>query len=146
MSMHNFTLYNNKYKSAAFMLIADDDVRDYGDPEKAEELRAKWEESGLNVISMKNDFATIYGEQVKKVQAQSQPAEEAPAAEVPAEGAPAEEAPTEEVPAEEAPAEEAAEAAAEVKEEAAETAGEIAEKFEQAPDKVEELFSEDKPE
>ncbi len=66
MSMHNFTLYNNKYKSAAFMLIADDDVRDYGDPEKAEELRAKWEESGLNVISMKNDFATIYGEDVKK--------------------------------------------------------------------------------
>ncbi|MBQ3425215.1 MAG: haloacid dehalogenase-like hydrolase, partial [Clostridia bacterium] len=29
-SMHNYTLYNNPYRSAAFMLVADDDVRDYG--------------------------------------------------------------------------------------------------------------------
>lgn len=65
-SMHVYTLSNNVYKSAAFMLVADDDVRDYGNPEKAEELRAKWEESGFNVISMKNDFRTIYGDDVVK--------------------------------------------------------------------------------
>ncbi|MBO6163745.1 MAG: DUF3574 domain-containing protein [Lachnospiraceae bacterium] len=65
-SMHNYTISNNSYPSAAFMLIADDDVRDYGNPEKGEELRAKWEESGYNVISMANDWKTIYGENVKK--------------------------------------------------------------------------------
>ena len=48
------------------MLIADDDVRDYGHPEKADELRQKWEGLGFQVISMKNDFRTIYGESVKK--------------------------------------------------------------------------------
>ena len=65
-SMHNYTISNNVYPSAAFMLIADDDVRDYGNPEKGEELRAKWEENGYNVISMANDWKTIYGENVKK--------------------------------------------------------------------------------
>ena len=65
-SMHMYTISNNPYRSAAFMLIADDDVRDYGHPEKAEELRARWEGYGFNVISMRNDFRTIYGENVTK--------------------------------------------------------------------------------
>ena len=65
-SMNLFTITDNAYKSAAFMLIADDDVRDYGHPEKADDLRAKWEGYGFNVISMKNDFKTIYGENVVK--------------------------------------------------------------------------------
>ena len=65
-SMHNYTISNNPYKSAAFMLIADDEERDYGNTEKAEELRKEWEESGYNVISMKDDFRTIYGDDVLK--------------------------------------------------------------------------------
>ena len=65
-SMHMYTISNNVYKSAAFMLVADDDVRDYGNLEKAEELREQWDEKGFNVISMKNDFRTIYGEDVVK--------------------------------------------------------------------------------
>ena len=65
-SMHNFTIFNNRYKSAAFMLIADDEERDYGNTEKAQSLKEKWEQSGYNVISMKNDFRTIYGDEVKK--------------------------------------------------------------------------------
>ena len=65
-AMANFVLDENPYKSAAFMLIADDDVRDYVHPEKAADLRAQWEGYGFNVISMKNDFATIYGEGVEK--------------------------------------------------------------------------------
>ncbi len=64
--MHNYTINNNKYKSAAFMLIADDGERDYGNPDKGPELREKWESSGFNVISMKDDFLTIYGDNVKK--------------------------------------------------------------------------------
>ena len=65
-SMHNYTIGNNVYKSAAFMLIADDEVRDYGNAEKAQGLREKWESSGYNVISMANDWKTIYGEEVHK--------------------------------------------------------------------------------
>jgi len=65
-SMHNYTISNNVYKSMAFMLIADDDVRDYGNPEKAASLREKWEGNGYQVISMANDWKTIYGEDVVK--------------------------------------------------------------------------------
>ncbi len=65
-SMHMYTITNNPYKSAAFMLVADDDERDYGNPEKAAKLREQWEASGFNVISMKNDFRTIYGDDVVK--------------------------------------------------------------------------------
>ena len=65
-SMHNFALTNAEYKSAAFMLIADDEERDYGNTEKAQALREKWEAAGYQVISMKDDFRTIYGDDVKK--------------------------------------------------------------------------------
>ena len=65
-SMLNYTIYNNPYKSAAFMLIADDETRDYGNPGNARELKIKWEENGYQVISMKDDFLTIYGDEVTK--------------------------------------------------------------------------------
>ncbi len=65
-SMHNYALFNNKYKCAAFMLIADDEERDYGNTQKVQSLREKWEQSGYYVISMKDDFRTIYGDNVKK--------------------------------------------------------------------------------
>ena len=65
-SMHNYTISGNKYRSAAFMLIADDEERDYGNAEKAAGLREKWENSGYHVISMANDWRTIYGENVVK--------------------------------------------------------------------------------
>ena len=65
-SMHNYALYNNRYKSAAFQLIADDGERDYGNPDKGPELREKWEGMGFNVISMHDDWLTIYGEDVVK--------------------------------------------------------------------------------
>jgi hypothetical protein len=65
-SMHNYTIFNNAYKSAAFMLIADDEERDYGNTEKVQPLKEKWEESGYIVISMKDDFRTIYGDHVVK--------------------------------------------------------------------------------
>ena len=63
-SMHNYALYHNRYKSAAFQLIADDDARDYGRPEKGPELRRQWEDMGFHVISMRDDWKTIYGENV----------------------------------------------------------------------------------
>ena len=65
-SMHNYTIFNNRYKSMAFMLIADDEERDYGNTEKVQPLKEKWEASEYQVISMKDDFRTIYGEDVVK--------------------------------------------------------------------------------
>ena len=67
-SMHNYTIHNNKYKSAAFMLVADDATRDYGNENNFVTLGEKWSGKGYNVISMKNDFKTIYGENVVKTE------------------------------------------------------------------------------
>lgn len=83
-AMHNFALGNKQYKSAAFMLVADDDVRDHArkqvvdgeivrlenDAEfkaRIDKLNSDWGSAGYNIISMKNDFKTIYGENVTKV-------------------------------------------------------------------------------
>lgn len=74
-AMHNYCLSNEKYKTAAFMLVADDNDRDhamkYGEDEAAfnariESLNTNWTSANYNVISMKNDFKTIYGENVLK--------------------------------------------------------------------------------
>jgi hypothetical protein len=64
--MHNYALTNNPYRSAAFMVMADDDVRDYGDSKKHDELSEKWKSMGYNAISMRDDWKTIYGTDVKK--------------------------------------------------------------------------------
>ena len=65
-SMNNYALLNNRYRSAAFMLVADDDARDYGDAGRHDELTKKWQGMGYNVISMRDDWKTIYGENVVK--------------------------------------------------------------------------------
>ena len=64
-AMHNFCLSNTEHKSAAFMLIADDEVRDHANREKALKLGEQWREAGYHVISMRDDFKTIYGYGVK---------------------------------------------------------------------------------
>ena len=64
MSMHNYTIYNNPYKSMAFMLIADDEERDYGYEPYTQMLGEQWEAYGYNTISIREDFLTIYGEDV----------------------------------------------------------------------------------
>jgi hypothetical protein len=66
-AMHNYCLSNNKYRTAAFMLIADDDARDHANREKALKLGAQWRDAGYYVISMRDDFRTIYGFGVEKV-------------------------------------------------------------------------------
>ena len=48
------------------MLIADDEDRDHANREKALSLGKQWREAGYYVISMKDDFKTIYGEGVLK--------------------------------------------------------------------------------
>ena len=68
-SMHMYTISNNPYRSAAFMLVADDDARDYGNAEKTASLRKQWEDRGFVVVSMRDDFRTIYGDNVVKTNA-----------------------------------------------------------------------------
>ena len=65
-AMHNYTLGNQQYKTAAFMLVADDDARDHANLAEGAKREAKWREAGYHIISMKNDFKTIYGEGVMK--------------------------------------------------------------------------------
>lgn len=63
-SMHNYTVSNNKYKAAAYMVLADDNERDHPDLVETEKRRQKWVDAKYNIISMKNDFKIIYGENI----------------------------------------------------------------------------------
>ena len=64
-AMHNYCL-SNDYESKAFMLIADDEEDDHANREKALNLKEQWEDAGYIVISMRDDFTTIYGDGVLK--------------------------------------------------------------------------------
>jgi len=66
-SMHVYTTTNNKYESRAYMLVADDTERDHANMEETNKRIASWKEYGFNIISMKNDFKTIYGSGVTMI-------------------------------------------------------------------------------
>ena len=61
------------------MLLCDDTERDYGDLAVAAKFADSCEKMGLETVSMKNDFATIYGDNAVKVdqklESEEQPAE-----------------------------------------------------------------------
>ena len=65
-SMANYVINNNKYSSLSFMVLCDDTERERGNKEKAEKMKNSCKENGWIPISMKNDWKTIYGENVKK--------------------------------------------------------------------------------
>ena len=65
-AMAVYTISNNPYRSAAYMVLADDDVREWGDPQNAAEKKASYEAMGIGTISMRDDFLTIYGDGVAK--------------------------------------------------------------------------------
>ena len=59
-SMMNYVLdKRNPYPSEAYMVVADDDVREWG-KQNWEEKSAQYREQGYIPVSMKNDFAEIY--------------------------------------------------------------------------------------
>ena len=66
-AMHNYCLSNKKYRTEVFMLVANDTVRDHADLAEAARRDSAWRANGYHVISMKDDFRTIYGDHVKKV-------------------------------------------------------------------------------
>lgn len=63
-AMANFVISHNKYKAAAFMLCCDDTERENGNVKKADSMRSMCEENGWTAVSMKNDWTTIYGDDV----------------------------------------------------------------------------------
>ena len=66
LAMAVYTISNNPYRSAAYMVLADDNVREWGDPADAAEKKASFEAQGIGTISMRDDFLTIYGDGVAK--------------------------------------------------------------------------------
>ena len=68
LAMEIYTISDNPYRSAAFMVMADDEMRDYGDAGSAAGKRETYENLGIGIISMRDDFKTIYGEDVVKTE------------------------------------------------------------------------------
>lgn len=67
LAMEIYTISDNPYKSAAYMVLADDEKREYGNTADATEKKSSYEKQGIGIISMKDDFETIYGDGVEKV-------------------------------------------------------------------------------
>ena len=65
-TMADYALQNTQYGGQAYMLLCDDTERDYGDAEAAASFAARCEAAGYHTVSMRDDFLTIYGEQVQK--------------------------------------------------------------------------------
>ncbi len=65
-AMAEFTTTNNKYKSLAFMLCCDDLERENGNTAKADKMRELCDEFDWIPISMRDDWTTIYGEDVTR--------------------------------------------------------------------------------
>lgn len=78
LAMGQYTVNNSKYDARAYMLLCDDTERDYGKLDVAEKFKKSCEELGFTTVSMKNDFATIYGDDIKLSEA---PAEDESASE-----------------------------------------------------------------
>ena len=68
LAMEIYTISDNPYRSAAFMVMADDEMRDYGDAGSAAGKRETYENLDIGIISMRDDFKTIYGEDVVKTE------------------------------------------------------------------------------
>ncbi|MBQ7744984.1 MAG: haloacid dehalogenase-like hydrolase [Ruminococcus sp.] len=65
-AMANFTITNNKYQSGAYLLCCDDLERENGNQKKADSMRESCEKNGWTAVSMKDDWKTIYGDNVTK--------------------------------------------------------------------------------
>lgn len=74
-SMMNYTIDSrNPYKAQAYMIVADDNVREWG-AQEWEAKSADYAAKGYIPISMKNDFAEIYPDSITKAGQQYVPVE-----------------------------------------------------------------------
>ena len=58
--------YALQHGGRAYMLLCDDTEREYGDPEEAASFAEECRKLGFRTVSMRDEFATIYGENVVK--------------------------------------------------------------------------------
>lgn len=65
-SMLNYTIENDRRRALGFMLLCDDLDREYGNTAKADRMRRDCEKNRWIPVSMRDDWKTIYGENVKK--------------------------------------------------------------------------------
>ncbi len=56
--------YCMQHGGKAYMLLCDDAERDYGDPEEAAKFMEECESRGIETVSMRDEFETIYGDDV----------------------------------------------------------------------------------
>ena len=72
-SMMYYTIDSrNLYPAQAYMIVADDNIREWG-TQNWEEKSSEYSSKGFIPISMKNDFAEIYNKDIKKAAKQYQP-------------------------------------------------------------------------
>ena len=76
-SMAQYTVNNDQYETKAYMLMCDDLVREHGNMKKAGAMKQMCDECGFEPISMRDDFATIYGDDVEVVDYEELEVEEA---------------------------------------------------------------------
>jgi hypothetical protein len=67
-SMLNYAEGNPNHEGMGFFVVCDDTEREYGSDEKAADFYSEVEKEGWTAISMANDWATIYGDDVQKTQ------------------------------------------------------------------------------
>ena len=65
-SITNYVMSNSQYKTAAFFVVCDDEIRESGTPEKAQKIRDLCTENNWVPISMKDDWLTVFGDGVTK--------------------------------------------------------------------------------
>lgn len=64
-SLFNYTLARNKYKAMAFAVLCDDTESDTGSQNVADTMREACTANGWTPISMRDDWKTVYGKDVK---------------------------------------------------------------------------------
>ena len=66
--MFEYTLQDNQYNCAAFCVLCDDTERELGNISKAEKMKTTAIKRGWDTISMRDEFKTIYGDNVKRAE------------------------------------------------------------------------------
>ena len=64
LSMSQYVTNNTQYEGRAYILLGDDSKREHGSEQKVQKLKKYCDEHGFYIISMKDDFATVYGDNV----------------------------------------------------------------------------------
>ena len=65
-AMCAYVVTENPYPALSYIVLADDEAREWGNYESAQSKIAGYNAQGIGTISMRDDFATIYGPGVEK--------------------------------------------------------------------------------